>query len=66
MLNFKGRVEVASIKNFILEEEAIGKEVVLFGKVNDSKFNFDMGHPISPLIAFAVALSSFDSRIMCE
>lgn len=39
---------------------------MIFGKVNESKFNLDMAHPISPVIAFAVALSSFDSRIMCE
>lgn len=66
MLNFKGRVECASIKNFILEAETDGHELVLFGKVNDNKFNLDMAHPLSPLVAFAVALSSFDSRIMCE
>jgi hypothetical protein len=66
MLNFKGRVEKASIKNFILEENGEGPEIVLFGKVTDSKFNLDMSHPISPLVAFAVSLSSFDTRIMCE
>lgn len=66
MLNFKGRVEAASIKNFILEKEGHPLEAMVFGKVSDSKFNLDMLHPISPLIAFGVALSSFDSRIMCE
>ena len=39
---------------------------MLFGKVNDEKFNLDMICPICPLIAFGIALSSFDSRIMCE
>jgi hypothetical protein len=66
MLNFKGRVEVASIKNFILEQKEEGPEIMLFGKVNDSKFNLDMMSPISPLICFGLALSTFDSRIMCE
>ena len=66
MLNFRGRVEVASIKNFILEDKPDGSELVVFGKVNDAKFNLDMMCPISPLIAFGIALSSFDSRIMCE
>jgi len=66
MLNFKGRVEAASIKNFILEDRLNGPETMIFGKVTDSKFNLDMAYPISPIIAFAVALSSFDSRIMCE
>jgi tubby and related proteins len=66
MLNFKGRVEVASIKNFILEDQVDGPDIMLFGKVNDSKFNLDMSTLITPLIAFGIALSSFDSRIMCE
>ena len=66
MLNFRGRVEKASIKNFILEEQEGGPEVLMFGKVTESKFNIDMSPPLSPYIAFAVALSSFDTRIMCE
>lgn len=65
MLNFRGRVECASIKNFILEESVNGPEIMMFGKVSESKFNLDMAHPISPLVAFGIALSSFDSRIMC-
>lgn len=39
---------------------------MLFGKVNEAKFNLDMTHPIAPLVAFGVALSSFDTRMMCE
>jgi tubby-related protein 1 len=66
MLNFRGRVERPSIKNFILEESVNGPDVVLFGKVNDNKFNFDVSSRISAYIAFALALSSFDSRLMCE
>lgn len=66
MLNFKGRVECASIKNFILEKDENGPEIMLFGKVNEAKFNLDMTHPIAPLVAFGVALSSFDTRMMCE
>ena len=66
MLNFRGRVQTASIKNFILEETLEGPELMLFGKVNENQFNLDMMSSISPLIAFGIALSSFDSRIMCE
>jgi len=33
-LNFKGRALVPSRKNFILEEQIIGPDVALFGKVN--------------------------------
>ena len=65
MLNFRGRVQTPSIKNFILETKEGGEELIIFGKVNESKFNLDMMNPISPLIAFGIALSSFDSRIMC-
>lgn len=66
MLNFKGRVEAASIKNFILETKPEGPETMLFGKVNESKFNLDIMQPMSTYLAFAIALTSFDSRIMCE
>jgi tubby-related protein 1 len=66
MLNFHGRVECPSIKNFILEDREGGSEVLLFGKINDNSFNLDVTAPMSPLLATAVALSSFDSRMMCE
>lgn len=67
MLNFRGRVGRPSIKNFILEEvNESNHEVLLFGKASDSKFNMDISGPLSPMIGFAIALSSFDSRIMCE
>lgn len=66
MLNFKGRVERPSIKNFILEETLNGPDVLLFGKVNENKFTIDVSSRISVFIGFAVALSSFDSRLMCE
>lgn len=66
MLNFKGRVDCPSIKNFILEDKPDGKDLVIFGKITDNKFNMDVSYPITPYIAFGVALSSFDSRIMCE
>ena len=65
MLNFRGRVEKPSIKNCIMEEVINGPHVIVFGKVNENKFNFDISSRISAYIAFAVALSSFDSRLMC-
>ena len=66
MLNFRGRVQTASSKNFMLQETLEGAELMLFGKVNDNQFNLDMMSHISPFVAFGIALSSFDSRIMCE
>ena len=66
MLNFRGRVEKPSIKNFIMEEITNGPDVIVFGKLNENKFNFDVSSRISTYIAFAIALSSFDSRLMSE
>lgn len=37
-LDFRGRAECKSIKNFIVERPN-GKEVVMFGKVDESTFN---------------------------
>lgn len=48
-----------------MEEVTNGPDVILFGKVNENKFNFDVSSRISIYVAFAVALSSFDSRLMC-
>lgn len=39
---------------------------MLFGKVNENNYNMDIGLPLSPLIAFGVALSSFDEKFFCE
>lgn len=38
---------------------------MLFGRVSDEKFNVDIYSNISTFIGFAIALSSFDSRLMC-
>jgi len=37
-----------------------------FGRVSDKEFTCDISHPLSPLQAFAIALSSFDSKLACE
>ena len=37
-----------------------------FGRVSDKEFTCDVTHPLSPLQAFAIALSSFDSKLACE
>lgn len=42
-------------------------EVILqFGRISDKEFTCDITHPLSPLQAFAIALSSFDSKLACE
>ncbi|GLT99205.1 hypothetical protein SLE2022_166580 [Rubroshorea leprosula] len=73
-LNFHGRVTVASVKNFQLvaspenrpaspEHEKI---ILQFGKVGKDLFTMDYRYPISAFQAFAICLSSFDTKIACE
>ncbi len=33
---------------------------MIFGKSKDHIFNMDIGYPLSPLVGFSIALSSFD------
>lgn len=70
-LNFNGRVTVASVKNFQLvaacENGTEGENVILqFGKVGKDVFTMDYQYPISAFQAFAICLSSFDTKIACE
>ncbi|GAA0178713.1 scaffold/adaptor protein [Lithospermum erythrorhizon] len=73
-LNFNGRVTVASVKNFQLvasvENGTGGQEhenvILQFGKVGKDVFTMDYQYPISAFQAFAVCLSSFDTKIACE
>ncbi|PON96656.1 F-box domain containing protein [Trema orientale] len=73
-LNFNGRVTVASVKNFQLvaspENGGAGQEhenvILQFGKVGKDVFTMDYQYPISAFQAFAICLSSFDTKIACE
>ncbi|KAK9992368.1 hypothetical protein SO802_027353 [Lithocarpus litseifolius] len=73
-LNFHGRVTVASVKNFQLvaspENGPAGpqheKIILQFGKVGKDLFTMDFRYPISAFQAFAICLSSFDTKIACE
>ncbi|KAL3644821.1 Tubby-related protein 3 [Castilleja foliolosa] len=70
-LNFNGRVTAASVKNFQLvgaheEDEQDNNVVLQFGKVGKDTFTMDYRYPISAFQAFAVCLSSFDTKIACE
>jgi len=67
MLNFKGRVTKASVKNFQLIDSANYDDVLLqFGRVGDNKFNMDFTYPLTPLQAFGICLSSMDTKLACE
>ncbi|XP_077240552.1 tubby-like F-box protein 3 [Tasmannia lanceolata] len=73
-LNFRGRVTVASVKNFQLvaspenghSSQEHEKVLLQFGKVGKDLFTMDYGYPISAFEAFAICLSSFDTKIACE
>ncbi|XP_075517020.1 tubby-like F-box protein 5 isoform X2 [Primulina tabacum] len=75
-LNFRGRVTVASVKNFQLvaavessqnvpvsEQE---KMILQFGKIGKDIFTMDYRYPLSAFQAFAICLSSFDTKPACE
>ncbi|PIN14970.1 hypothetical protein CDL12_12395 [Handroanthus impetiginosus] len=71
-LNFRGRVTVPSVKNFQLVTEddplpgipaAEHEKIILqFGKIAEDIFTMDYRYPLSALQAFAICLSSFDSK----
>jgi Tub family len=64
VLNFNGRVTQASVKNFqLVESEDAGEKIKLqFGRISADEFTMDFCYPLSPLQAFAVTLTSFDSK----
>ena len=67
VLNFNGRVTMASVKNFQLVDPDEQNTVVLqFGRVDKDEFTMDLQWPMSPFQAFAITLSSFDSKIACD
>ncbi|CAF0846541.1 unnamed protein product [Rotaria sp. Silwood1] len=70
VLQFIGnRVAQPSVKNFqmIIENENHEEEVIMqFGRVDKEIFTCDFRYPLSAIQAFAIALSSFDSRLIRE
>jgi tubby-related protein 1 len=60
-LNFKGRVSVASVKNFQLINTDEPNDVICqFGKIGEDKFHLDFKAPFNAVQAFAVALCEFN------
>lgn len=67
VLNFHGRVTQASVKNFQIVHDSDTDYVVMqFGRVAEDVFTMDYRYPMCALQAFAIALSSFDSKLACE
>ena len=90
-LNFRGRVTVASVKNFQLiaatqppaasaptpsqpattqpaptTQSDHDKIILQFGKVGKDMFTMDYRYPLSAFQAFAICLTSFDTKLACE
>ncbi|KAL9180010.1 hypothetical protein ACHAXT_007980 [Thalassiosira profunda] len=64
VLNFGGRVKVASVKNFQLCERTDRDHLMQFGRIEGRHaFTMDFGWPLTPLQAFAIAISSLQSKI---
>ena len=62
-LDFMGRLSLPSKKNFQLIDEFDEKIVYMqFGKAGEHKFNLDVAHPFSLYQAFAICLSTFDTK----
>ena len=72
-LDFFGRARLASVRNFQLvdgsappvpnDPDAENKCKLLFGRWSDDEFHLDVKHPFSPADAFAVAVSSFATKL---
>jgi len=66
VLNFNGRVTMASVKNFQLVKENSDDVLLQFGRVGKDVFTMDVLYPLTVFQAFCVCLSSFDYKIACE
>merc|ERR1712065_91837 len=67
VLNFKGRVTMASVKNFqIVHADDTDRVLLQFGRIGEDAFTMDYQYPMTALQAFGVVLSSFDGKLACE
>jgi Tub family len=65
VLNFGGRVSVASVKNFQLCDRNDQDHIMLqFGRIQGRhSFTMDFQHPLTAVQAFAIAISSLQSKL---
>ncbi|KAG8457781.1 hypothetical protein KFE25_005794 [Diacronema lutheri] len=65
VLNFLGRVRVASVKNFqVVQTDNVANETLLqFGRVSSTVFSMDVQWPFSVVQAFGVCLTSIATKL---
>lgn len=67
VLNFNGRVTMASVKNFqLINQEYPEQFNIQFGRIGKDTFTMDCRYPLSIYQSFAICLSSFDYKLACE
>jgi tubby-related protein 1 len=70
VLNFSGRVTMASVKNFQLINQTNDndneKVIMQFGRTGNNEFIMDVQWPMSIFQAFAISMSSCDSKLACD
>ncbi len=50
----------------VVHDDDPGYIVLQFGRVAEDMFTMDFQYPMSPLQAFGICLTSFDSKLFCE
>jgi hypothetical protein len=67
VLYFNGKATMASVKNFQLCTQNDEQRIIMqFGRIDKDEFSLEVQWPMSLFQAFAVALSSFDSKLGCD
>lgn len=59
-MDFGGRLEKASVKNFILEDVNTNREVLMFGRKGKDTFALQISHPLNCFVGTAIALIQFE------
>eukprot|EP00962_Isochrysis_galbana_P024071 scaffold7356_cov88-Isochrysis_galbana.AAC.3 len=63
-LEYNGRATLASVKNVqLVPHDDPANLIFQMGKVSDTRFNLDFKAPLSPIQAFAIALTVFDTKL---
>jgi len=66
ILDFKGKVTTASVKNFILVDQEKKNECIIFGKIKRDLYTLNILWPFSLYQGFGLAISSIASKIGCQ